>query len=78
MLERLRLPLKRKRSLSSEDPDPIKKETKCTYLQMTFSIFVLLLLVDFSVSSICGYVGFSFATYRYRYLFLMVPVRRFV
>jgi hypothetical protein len=44
VLERLRLPLKRKRSLSSEDTDPIKKETKCTYLQMSFGIFVSLLL----------------------------------
>jgi hypothetical protein len=32
---------------------------------MTFGIFVLLLLVDFYVSSFCGNPGFSFATYRY-------------
>ncbi len=73
MLERLRLPLKRKRSLSSEEPDSIKKETKRTYLQMTFGILVLLLLVDFSVLYHRPVVMWVFPllgtvrTYRYRY-----------
>jgi hypothetical protein len=50
------------------------------FLQMTFVIFLLLLLMDFSVSSFFGNVacGFFLCYLPVRYLFVMVPVRRFV